>query len=98
MARATPRILPGYRRAFWSRREVFEMRLPTRGYYRELEPPIPVDVLEGRIKGTLTKPIADGGLNLGRIMTSLVIAAAMVVLVAWMWRRERAGIAVEAAT
>jgi uncharacterized membrane-anchored protein len=37
---------------------------------------------------TLTKPIADGGLNLGRITTSLVIAAAMVVLVAWMWRRE----------
>ena len=34
------------------------MRLPTRGFYRELEPPIPVDVLEGRIKGTLTKPIA----------------------------------------
>ena len=34
------------------------MRLPSRGYYRELEPPIPVDVLEGRIKGTLTKPIA----------------------------------------
>jgi uncharacterized membrane-anchored protein len=47
---------------------------------------------------TLTKPIADGGLNLGRITTSLVIAAAMVVLVAWMWRRDRAGIAVEAAT
>jgi uncharacterized membrane-anchored protein len=47
---------------------------------------------------TLTKPIADGGLNLGRITTSLVIAAAMVVLVAWTWRRDRAGIAVEAAT
>ena len=29
-----------------------------RGYYRELEPPIPVEVLEGRIKGTLAKPIA----------------------------------------
>src|SRR3954462_8950055 len=38
---------------------------------------------------TLTKPIADGGLNLGRITTSLVIAAAMVMLVAWTWRRER---------
>jgi uncharacterized membrane-anchored protein len=38
---------------------------------------------------TLTKPIADGGLNLGRITTSLVIAAAMVVLVAWSWRRDR---------
>lgn len=39
---------------------------------------------------TLTKPLADGGLNLGRITTSLVIAAAMIVLVAWMWRRDQA--------
>ena len=57
-SRVTGPVAAGYRRAFWSRGEVFEMRLPTRGYYRELEPPIPVDVLEGRIKGTLTKPIA----------------------------------------
>jgi len=56
--RVTGPVAAGYRRAFWSRGEVFEMRLPTRGYYRELEPPIPVEVLEGRIKGTLTKPIA----------------------------------------
>jgi hypothetical protein len=48
----------GYRRSFYSRGEVFEMRLPSRGFYRELQPPIPVDVLEGRIKGTLQKPIA----------------------------------------
>ena len=40
---------------------------------------------------TLTKPREDGGLNLGRITTSLVIAAAMVVMVAWRWRRERRG-------
>lgn len=38
---------------------------------------------------TLTKPIADGGLNLGRITCSLVIAAAMVVLVVWTWQRDR---------
>jgi hypothetical protein len=38
--------------------EVFEMRLPSRGYYYELDPPLPVDVLEGTIKGTLQKPIA----------------------------------------
>jgi uncharacterized membrane-anchored protein len=31
---------------------------------------------------TLTKPVAEGGLNLGRITCSLVIAAAMVVVVA----------------
>ena len=31
---------------------------------------------------TLTKPHEDGGLNLGRISSSLVIACAMVVLIA----------------
>ena len=51
-------VAAGYRRAFFSKGEVFEMRLPSRGYYRELQPPIPVDVLEGRIKGKLAKPIA----------------------------------------
>jgi hypothetical protein len=56
--RATGPVAAGYRRAFYSRGEVFEMRLPTRGYYRELQPPIPVDVLEGRIKGAQQKPIA----------------------------------------
>jgi hypothetical protein len=47
----------GFRRAFYSGGEVFEMRLPTRGFYRELQPPIPVEVLEGRIKGALAKPV-----------------------------------------
>jgi hypothetical protein len=51
-------VAAGYKRDFYSKGEVFEMRLPSRGFYRELDPPIPVDVLEGRIKGTLTKPIA----------------------------------------
>jgi hypothetical protein len=37
---------------------VFEMRLPSRGFYYELDPPLPVDVLEGTVKGTLQKPIA----------------------------------------
>jgi hypothetical protein len=31
--------------------------LTTRGYYYELRPPLPVNVLEGRILGTLKKPI-----------------------------------------
>ena len=47
-----------FRRAFFARGEVFEMRLPNRGFWYELAPPLPVEVLEGRIKGTLTKPIA----------------------------------------
>jgi hypothetical protein len=57
-SRVTGPVAAGYRRAFFSKGEVFEMRLPSRGYYRQLEPPIPVEVLEGRIKGTLAKPIA----------------------------------------
>lgn len=38
---------------------------------------------------TLTKPHEEGGMALGRITSSLVIAAAMVVLVALISRRER---------
>jgi uncharacterized membrane-anchored protein len=38
---------------------------------------------------TLTKPQAEGGLNLGRITSSLVIAVVMIVVVALTWRRER---------
>jgi hypothetical protein len=46
------------RRLFWWKGEVFEMRLPSRGFYYELVPPVPVEVLEGRIKGERQKPIA----------------------------------------
>ncbi len=42
---------------------------------------------------TLTKPHADGGLDLGRITSSLVIAAAMVVLIALTSRRKQAQVA-----
>jgi uncharacterized membrane-anchored protein len=38
---------------------------------------------------TLTKPHEEGGLGMGRITTSLVIAAAMVIMVAWTSRRDR---------
>ncbi len=52
-------IVPlGARRTFFAQGEVFEMRLPNRGFYYELDPPLPVDVLEGTIKGNLQKPIA----------------------------------------
>jgi hypothetical protein len=46
------------RRPFVARGEVFEMRLTSRGYTFELDPPLAVEVLEGRIKGTATKPPA----------------------------------------
>jgi hypothetical protein len=48
----------GFRRTFYSQGEVFDMRLPSRGFYYELDPPLPVEVLEGTVKGTLQKPIA----------------------------------------
>jgi hypothetical protein len=51
-------IALGFRRTFWSKGEVFEMRLPSRGFYYELDPPLPVETLEGRIKGTRQKPMA----------------------------------------
>ncbi|TFW08146.1 hypothetical protein E4K72_08220 [Oxalobacteraceae bacterium OM1] len=40
---------------------------------------------------TLTKPVTDGGLALGRISSSLTIAAAMIVAIVWMsaWERQR---------
>jgi hypothetical protein len=56
--RVTGSIPLGFRRVFYSKGEVFEMRLPSRGYYYELDPPLPVNVLEGTVKGTLQKPIA----------------------------------------
>jgi uncharacterized membrane-anchored protein len=38
---------------------------------------------------TLTKPHTDGGLDLGRITSSLVIATVMIVLIALTSRRKR---------
>jgi uncharacterized membrane-anchored protein len=38
---------------------------------------------------TLTKPHTDGGLALGRIISSLAMAAAMVILIALTSRRQR---------
>ncbi|MFL5544686.1 MAG: hypothetical protein ACJ792_08260, partial [Gemmatimonadaceae bacterium] len=40
---------------------------------------------------TLTKPIAEGGLNLGRFTSSLVIAVLMVILIAVTSLRRREG-------
>jgi hypothetical protein len=36
---------------------VFEIRVPSRGYAFYLDPPLPVNVLEGEIKGTQKKPM-----------------------------------------
>ncbi|HJZ89116.1 MAG TPA: peptidoglycan-binding domain-containing protein [Polyangia bacterium] len=47
----------GFARQFLWKEDVYEMRLPTRGYRFVLDPPIPVMVTEGNILGTLKKPV-----------------------------------------
>jgi hypothetical protein len=47
----------GFARQFLAGNEVFEIRLPSRGYSYQLEPPLPVNVLEGDIKGKLKTPV-----------------------------------------
>ena len=49
----------GFRRTFYWDGEVYDMRLPTRGFYFQLEPPLPIETLKGKIKGKLTQPITD---------------------------------------
>jgi hypothetical protein len=44
-------------RQFLFGESVYEMRIPSRGYAYYLEPPLPVNVLEGNIMGTQKKPI-----------------------------------------
>jgi len=46
-----------FSRQFLWKEEVYEMRLPSRGFYFQLEPPLPVNVLEGNILGKTKKPI-----------------------------------------
>jgi hypothetical protein len=47
----------GFARQFLAGDDVFEIRLPSRGFSYQLEPPVPVEVLEGDIKGTLKTPV-----------------------------------------
>lgn len=46
-----------FKRQFLKGEEVFEIRLPSRGYAYRLDPPLPVEVLEGEIKGESKDPI-----------------------------------------
>lgn len=46
-----------FSRQFLQGDTVFEMRIPSRGYAYYLDPPLPVNVLEGVIKGDQKKPI-----------------------------------------
>jgi hypothetical protein len=47
----------GFARQFLAKDDVFEIRLPSRGYAYQLEPPLPVEVLEGEIRGTIKTPV-----------------------------------------
>jgi hypothetical protein len=60
--RHRPVIIIGDRALDFSRQwlwkeQVYEMRLPSRGFWYQLEPPLPVNVLEGNIMGDVKKPI-----------------------------------------
>jgi len=48
----------GFSRQFLQGETVYEMRIPSRGFAYVLDPPLPVKVLEGEIRGAQTKPIA----------------------------------------
>lgn len=48
-----------HERDFLHREEVFQIRVLTRGYRYEMQPPVPVEVLEGRVLGKVKKPIED---------------------------------------
>jgi hypothetical protein len=47
----------GFARQFLWKDSAYEMRIPSRGYIYQLEPPLPVTVLEGEIKGNAKSPI-----------------------------------------
>jgi len=47
----------GFARQFLWKDVAYEMRIPSRGFVFTLDPPLPVNVLEGEIKGTAQKPI-----------------------------------------
>ncbi len=46
-----------FSRQFLWKDDIYELRMPSRGYYYRLEPPLPVNVLEGNVLGKLKKPI-----------------------------------------
>ena len=46
-----------FARQFLSGEEIYEMRIPSRGYSYQLDPPLPVEVLEGEIKGDQKEPL-----------------------------------------
>lgn len=50
-------IALNFRRTFWWQGDVYDMRLPSRGFYFELDPPLAIETLEGRIRGERQTPM-----------------------------------------
>lgn len=46
-----------FSRQFLANDQVYDMRIPSRGFEFELDPPVSVQVLEGNVRGTLKKPV-----------------------------------------
>jgi len=46
-----------YQHRFEFQGEEFQLDLRTRGYYYEMTPPVPVNVLEGNVRGSLQQPV-----------------------------------------
>ncbi|HEY2732700.1 MAG TPA: hypothetical protein VGI70_01885, partial [Polyangiales bacterium] len=46
-----------FQRQFLQNEKVYDIRIPSRGFAYYLDPPLPVNVLEGDIKGAVKKPI-----------------------------------------
>jgi hypothetical protein len=46
-----------FRRTFWWGGDLYDLRLPSRGFYFELDPPLPVETLEGRVRGLRQTPV-----------------------------------------
>ncbi len=63
-------LVQNFRRTFHQQDGVFDMRLPTRGFYFELDPPVPVETLEGEVKGAVKKPLASYLRKPGVVYTS----------------------------
>jgi hypothetical protein len=56
-----------FKHRFEFKGEEFQINLHTRGYYYALPPPVPVDVLEGRIRGKLKEPVDEYVKKPGRV-------------------------------
>jgi hypothetical protein len=55
--RALGPVALNFRRTFWWGGDLYDLRLPSRGFYFELSPPLPVETLEGRVRGERQTPV-----------------------------------------